>query len=214
MRRFRTAAGLSQEALAERAGLSTDAVAALEQGRRTRPRAFTLGLLAEAMRLGAEERAMLVAAVEGRRLWPAAPRRTLPHAPAAMHGGSNGGSASRPRSSTRPRSRCCERAQPGDRGRASRPGSPSPSGRPGRSVSRLHRSGPAGRKSSSPPTVRGAGTTRRRSRVRRSAPCARRGEACEPCRSAAPLRASASFRAGPPSRSRRHSRRSEGRGHQ
>ncbi len=46
LRRFRTTAGLSQEALAGRSGLSTDAIAALEQGRRTRPRAFTLGVLA------------------------------------------------------------------------------------------------------------------------------------------------------------------------
>ena len=37
LRRFRLAAGFSQEALAERAGLSADAVAALERGRRSRP---------------------------------------------------------------------------------------------------------------------------------------------------------------------------------
>ena len=78
LRRLRTAAGLSQEALAERAGLSAGAVAALEQGRRTRPRAFTLGLLADAMRLGTEERALLVAAAAGRPPSPAAPTRTLP----------------------------------------------------------------------------------------------------------------------------------------
>jgi predicted ATPase len=53
---------LSQEALARRAGLSTDAVAALERGRRTRPRAFTLGLLADALALGAADRARLVSA--------------------------------------------------------------------------------------------------------------------------------------------------------
>ena len=46
LRRFRVAAGLSQEALAEKSGLSADAIAALERGRRTRPRTFTLGALA------------------------------------------------------------------------------------------------------------------------------------------------------------------------
>jgi predicted ATPase len=62
LRGLRLSAGLSQEALAQRAGLSTDAVAALERGRRTRPRAFTLGLLADALALSAAERARLVSA--------------------------------------------------------------------------------------------------------------------------------------------------------
>jgi predicted ATPase/DNA-binding XRE family transcriptional regulator len=51
LRRTRVAAGLSQQALAERAGLSVDGVAALETGRRSRPRAFTVGLLADALGL-------------------------------------------------------------------------------------------------------------------------------------------------------------------
>ena len=51
LRRARVAAGLSQQALAERAGLSVDGVAALETGRRSRPRAFTVGLLADALGL-------------------------------------------------------------------------------------------------------------------------------------------------------------------
>ena len=62
LRGLRLSAGLSQEALARRAGLSADAVAALERGRRTRPRAFTLGLLADALALSAAERARLVSA--------------------------------------------------------------------------------------------------------------------------------------------------------
>ena len=62
LRGLRLSAGLSQEALAQRAGLSTDAVAALERGRRARPRAFTLGLLADALALSAAERARLVSA--------------------------------------------------------------------------------------------------------------------------------------------------------
>jgi transcriptional regulator with XRE-family HTH domain len=65
LRRLRIAAGYSQEALAERAGLSADAVAALEAGRRLRPRAFTVGVLADALGLGQAERAQLAARVAG-----------------------------------------------------------------------------------------------------------------------------------------------------
>ena len=62
LRRLRMAAGLSQEALAERAGLSPDGIAALERGRRTRPRAFTVGVLADALALGPADRALLASA--------------------------------------------------------------------------------------------------------------------------------------------------------
>jgi predicted ATPase/DNA-binding XRE family transcriptional regulator len=65
LREFRVAAGLSQEALAQRAGLSVDAVAALERGRRTRPRAFTVGVLADALGLSGSERARLASAAVG-----------------------------------------------------------------------------------------------------------------------------------------------------
>ncbi|HEX7102709.1 MAG TPA: helix-turn-helix transcriptional regulator, partial [Nitrolancea sp.] len=51
LRRDRLLAGLSQEALAERAGLSVDAIRALERGRRTAPRPETIGLLADALAL-------------------------------------------------------------------------------------------------------------------------------------------------------------------
>ena len=78
LRRFRVAAGLSQEALAERAGLSADAIAALERGRRSRPRAFTLGVLAEALALGAEDRALLVSAAAGQDSPRVPPGRPLP----------------------------------------------------------------------------------------------------------------------------------------
>jgi predicted ATPase/transcriptional regulator with XRE-family HTH domain len=75
LRRLRLAAGLSQEALAERAGLSAKAVAQLETGKRTAPRAETLGLLAGALALGPEERSALAAAARGEppALPPAAP---------------------------------------------------------------------------------------------------------------------------------------------
>jgi transcriptional regulator with XRE-family HTH domain len=52
LRALRKDAGLSQEALAERAGLSSHAISALERGTRTRPYPHTLTALCEA--LGAE----------------------------------------------------------------------------------------------------------------------------------------------------------------
>jgi predicted ATPase/transcriptional regulator with XRE-family HTH domain len=79
LRRLRIAAGYSQEALAERAGLSVDGVAALEAGRRNRPRAFTVGVLADALGLGPGERALLAARAAG----PAPPvQRAAPARPA------------------------------------------------------------------------------------------------------------------------------------
>jgi len=62
LRRHRREAGLSQEGLAELAGLSVDAIAALERGRRRAPRAHTLRLLADALRLNASDRGQLTAA--------------------------------------------------------------------------------------------------------------------------------------------------------
>jgi transcriptional regulator with XRE-family HTH domain len=53
---------MSQEALAERAGLSAKGIAQLETGRRTAPRAETLRLLAEALDLNPTQRADLAAA--------------------------------------------------------------------------------------------------------------------------------------------------------
>jgi predicted ATPase/transcriptional regulator with XRE-family HTH domain len=65
LRRFRLTAGLSQQALAERAGLSVDAVAALERGRRRNPRAFTVRVLADTLGLGERHREELVRAATG-----------------------------------------------------------------------------------------------------------------------------------------------------
>ena len=56
LRRHRLAAGLTQEALAERAGMSVQAVSALERGVRRTPYASTIDLLAEALRLAPAER--------------------------------------------------------------------------------------------------------------------------------------------------------------
>lgn len=62
LRRLRLAAGLSQQVLAEKAGLSVDAVAALESGRRRTPRADTLRRLIDALGLRDAERALLAQA--------------------------------------------------------------------------------------------------------------------------------------------------------
>ncbi len=58
--RYRAAAPLTQEQLAQRARLSPDAVAALEHGRRQRPRATTVYQLAEALALPVAQRTTLL----------------------------------------------------------------------------------------------------------------------------------------------------------
>jgi transcriptional regulator with XRE-family HTH domain/DNA polymerase III delta prime subunit len=63
LRRYRRAAGLSQEALATLAGLSTHAVGDLERGYRCRPHQDTVALLVEALKLPERDRALLEAAV-------------------------------------------------------------------------------------------------------------------------------------------------------
>ena len=55
LRRYRLARGLSQEALAERARLSTDGISALERGHRRTPQRETLSLLASALDLNEEQ---------------------------------------------------------------------------------------------------------------------------------------------------------------
>ncbi len=62
LRRHRRAAGLTQEALAERAGLSARAVSDLERGVHRRPYPVTVRLLADALALPEAERAALLAA--------------------------------------------------------------------------------------------------------------------------------------------------------
>lgn len=66
LRALREGAGLSQEELAERAGLSPHAISALERGTRTRPYPHTLRALAAALELTEDERATLLAAVPAR----------------------------------------------------------------------------------------------------------------------------------------------------
>ncbi|MFM6847812.1 MAG: ATP-binding protein [Terrabacter sp.] len=66
LRRFREAAGWTQEELAERAGLTSHAISALERGLRSRPYPHTVRSLASALALDEEDRRTLVGAVPRR----------------------------------------------------------------------------------------------------------------------------------------------------
>ena len=74
LRHLRLRAGLSQEALAERAGLAPRAIAALESGDRRSPYARTLGALGQALELSAAERADLANLADQRSRLRAAPQ--------------------------------------------------------------------------------------------------------------------------------------------
>ena len=67
LRRHRVSAGLSQEDLAERAGLSVRAISDLERGARRAPYRETVHLLANALLLTADDRKALETAVDRRR---------------------------------------------------------------------------------------------------------------------------------------------------
>ncbi|HEX3370043.1 MAG TPA: helix-turn-helix domain-containing protein, partial [Candidatus Cybelea sp.] len=71
LRRYRIEAGLSQEALAERARLSLNSISALERGYRRSPRRETLALLVGALALRPEQRKTFEAAAAR----PCLPRR-------------------------------------------------------------------------------------------------------------------------------------------
>jgi transcriptional regulator with XRE-family HTH domain len=74
LHQLRMATCLTQQALAERAGISADAVAALERGRRTHPRPDTVERLARALDLGESGRVEL-AGLAARGAGDAPPRR-------------------------------------------------------------------------------------------------------------------------------------------
>jgi tetratricopeptide (TPR) repeat protein/transcriptional regulator with XRE-family HTH domain len=76
LRRYRLAASLTQEELAERAGLSLRGISDLERGVRRAPRRETIQLLAEALHLSAAERSLMEGTARQRGI-PAkpAPRR-------------------------------------------------------------------------------------------------------------------------------------------
>src|SRR3712207_1946926 len=63
LRQLREAAGLTQEELAGRAGLTRNAISALERGERRRPYPHTVRVLADALDLSDDERTTLAAAV-------------------------------------------------------------------------------------------------------------------------------------------------------
>jgi predicted ATPase/DNA-binding XRE family transcriptional regulator len=71
LRRYRLAAGLTQEALAERARVSLDGISALERGYRRSPQRETLALLAGALALSDDQRRAFEAAAAP----PVSPRR-------------------------------------------------------------------------------------------------------------------------------------------
>src|SRR5690242_14611871 len=66
LRRYRSAANLTQEELAARAGLSVHAIGMLERGVRKAPRPSTVALLAVALELEPAERHALVVAARDR----------------------------------------------------------------------------------------------------------------------------------------------------
>jgi predicted ATPase/transcriptional regulator with XRE-family HTH domain len=92
LRRYRLAASLSQEALAERARLSVNGLSSLERGARRNPRRETLALLSDALELNAAERRQfeLAAALSSdARRGPSVtvgpwPERTVPSLPLAL----------------------------------------------------------------------------------------------------------------------------------
>jgi transcriptional regulator with XRE-family HTH domain/REP element-mobilizing transposase RayT len=67
LKRFRLAAGLTQEALAEQANLSVRTVSDLERGLKTRPHRDTVEMLADALKLSEEDRGALGATIFRRR---------------------------------------------------------------------------------------------------------------------------------------------------
>jgi predicted ATPase/transcriptional regulator with XRE-family HTH domain len=85
LRRYRLAAGLTQEELAERAGLSVPGLSALESGKRQTPYRHTVASLVAALGLSAADAARLAAAVV--RVRPAASATPAPRRENAARGG-------------------------------------------------------------------------------------------------------------------------------
>jgi transcriptional regulator with XRE-family HTH domain len=78
LRQRRLAAGLTQEALAERAGVSAKAISDLERDPDRTPRLDTVGLLADALHLDQAERGGLLAAAQPRKPSTAGAQPALP----------------------------------------------------------------------------------------------------------------------------------------
>ena len=91
LRHYRVIAGLSQEALAERAGISVRGVSDLERGRSRAPRLDTLRRLSDAMELGTADREILrrasSASSEPPQIWPGVQNAPAPiHSPPGLPG--------------------------------------------------------------------------------------------------------------------------------
>ncbi len=71
LRRHRDDADLTQEELAERAGLTPEAIGLLERGERRRPQAYTVRKLGDGLGLAAGDRARFEAAARLGRAQPA-----------------------------------------------------------------------------------------------------------------------------------------------
>src|SRR5215207_4988371 len=83
LRRLRTTASLSQEALAERAGLSVRGISDLERDLRQAPRLETVRLLADALALTVDDRAALLASARPA-VWPEGLSRPAIPTPVSM----------------------------------------------------------------------------------------------------------------------------------
>ena len=98
LRRLRQTVGITQEELANRAGLSPNGVSALERGQRKRPYPHTVRALADALGLAEDERATLLAAVPER--GGAASSTAAEDAPASAPVASSSMSSALPRPAT------------------------------------------------------------------------------------------------------------------
>ena len=86
LKQFRRSAGLTQEVLAERAGLSVNGISALERGTRSSPYPHTVQALADALSLAPEERTRFLAAVVAGPDTDSSDRSRLPVPPTALVG--------------------------------------------------------------------------------------------------------------------------------
>ena len=84
LRRYRVAADLSQEALAERAGLSAHGISALERGVNRTAQRETVLRLADALALSGQDRAAFLGAAQRPGSRPGAPPDTSPPMPATL----------------------------------------------------------------------------------------------------------------------------------
>src|SRR2546430_14306245 len=85
LRQWRRAAALTQEELAERAGMSVETISALERGLSRSPYRATITALAEALGLDGEDRARLLAAARPHSAAPGAVAAGERSAPASAH---------------------------------------------------------------------------------------------------------------------------------